>query len=96
MEKFQADFSSQFRMKDLGQMSYFLGIQAQHHLKGLFLSQQQYVEDLLAVAAMSDCASIPTPLPLQPHRVSHQTEFFENPKYFRSLAGKLQYLIVGL
>uniref|UniRef100_A0A1J3DVR4 Putative mitochondrial protein n=1 Tax=Noccaea caerulescens TaxID=107243 RepID=A0A1J3DVR4_NOCCA len=41
---------------------------------------------------MSDCSPIPTPLPLQPHHVPVQSELFENPKYFRSLAGKLQYL----
>lgn len=90
--KFKNDLSGQFRMKDLGQMSYFLGIQAQFHSEGLFLSQQSYAEDLLAVAAMSDCAPMPTPLPLQPHQSSGQGEPFENPKYFRSLAGKLQYL----
>ena len=32
------------------------------------------------------------PLPLQIDRVPHQDEDFSNPTYFRSLAGKLQYL----
>ena len=53
-----------FKMKDMGNLSYFLGIQVQHHRNGLFLSQQKYAEDLLAVASMSDCALMPTPLPL--------------------------------
>ncbi|CAA7025129.1 unnamed protein product [Microthlaspi erraticum] len=92
MEKFFSDLKSQFMMKDIGQMEYFLGIQAQFHSEGLFLSQQRYAEDLLIVAAMSDCAPMPTPLPLQPHRVPKQDVLFEDPKYFRSLAGKLQYL----
>lgn len=92
MDKFKEDLSNQFRMKDLCQMSYFLGIQAQFHSEGLFLSQQRFAEDMLAVAAMSDCSPMPTPLPLQPQHVPSQSELFENPKYFRSLAGKLQYL----
>ena len=31
--------SSEFAMKDLGQLSYFLGIVVTHHAGGLFLSQ---------------------------------------------------------
>lgn len=81
-----------FRMKDLGQLSYFLGIQVHHHSEELFLSQQKYAEDILAVAGMSDCSSMPTPLPLQLDRVPDQLVLFPNPTYFRSLAGKLQYL----
>lgn len=41
---------------------------------------------------MSDCSPTPTPLPLQPDKVSGQQELFSNPTYFCSLAGKLQYL----
>lgn len=86
------NLNNEFRMKDMGRLHYFLVIQVQFHSDGLFLSQQKYAEDLLAVAAMSDCAPMPTPLPLQLHMVPAQQELFDNPTYFRSLAGKLQYL----
>ncbi|XP_010436786.1 PREDICTED: uncharacterized protein LOC104720600 [Camelina sativa] len=84
--------NSQFHMKDLGQMQYFLGIQAQFHPAGLFLSQQKYAEDLLVTAGMSECALVATPLPeqLEKTREKHK-ELFTSPTYFRSLAGKLQY-----
>lgn len=58
----------------------------------MFLSQQKYAEDLLVVAAMSDYAPMPTPLPLQLNKFSDHAKLFDNPTYFRSLAGKLQYL----
>ncbi|KAG7589577.1 GAG-pre-integrase domain [Arabidopsis suecica] len=86
------ELNKRFRMKDMGKLNYFLGIQAQFHSGGLFLSQQKYAEDLLAVAGMLDCAPMPTPLPLQLNKVPNQEDKFENPTYFRSLAGKLQYL----
>jgi len=86
------ELNKQFKMKDLGRLSYFLGIQAQFHPKGLFLSQQKYAEDLLATTAISNCSPVATPLPLQPERAPNQTEPFDNPSYFRSLAGKLHYL----
>ena len=47
--------NSDFKMTDMGKLHYFLGIQVQTHAKGLFLCQQKYAEDLLAVAGMKDC-----------------------------------------
>lgn len=79
-------------MKDMGPLSYFLGIQAQLLPTGLFLNQQRYATYLLQAAGMLDCAPMPTPLPLQLDRVPNQDEYFSNPTYFYSLAGKLQYL----
>ena len=84
--------NTQFKMKDLGQLSYFLGIQIQHHSDGLFMSQQKYAEDLLAVAQMADCSPMPKPPPIDLNRGAPKEELFSNPTYFRSLAGKLQYL----
>ncbi|XP_019084189.1 PREDICTED: uncharacterized protein LOC109125882 [Camelina sativa] len=92
LNKLLDSMNKEFRMKDLGKLHYFLGIQATFHDKGLFLSQQKYAEDLLKVAGMFDCAPMPTPLPEQLNQVPHQKQLFSNPTYFRSLAGKLQYL----
>ena len=76
-------------MTDMGELHYFLGIQVQKHQKGLFLCQQKYEEDLLAVAGMTECEAIATPLPQQLNRVEDKSELFSHPTYFRSLAGKL-------
>lgn len=92
MERFLKEINNQFRMKDLGQMEYFLGIQAQFHKNGVFLTQERYALDLLAAAGMSNCSPVATPLPLQLNKVPDQNRLFEDPTYFRSLAGKLQYL----
>lgn len=92
MDKLLKSLKKQFRMKDMGSLSYFLSIQAQFTATGLFLNQAKYATDILEAAGMLDCAPMPTPLPLQLDRVPHQDELFTNPKYFRSLAGKLQYL----
>ncbi|KAG7599793.1 Retrotransposon Copia-like N-terminal [Arabidopsis suecica] len=68
------------------------GIQAQFTPTSLFLNQEKYATDLLINAGMLDCAPMPTPLPVQIDRMPHQDELFQDPTYFRSLAGKLQYL----
>lgn len=92
IEQLLSSLKTEFRMKDMGKLSYFLGIQAHFHSSGLFLNQHKYAEDLLHTAGMLDCAPMPTPLPLQLNNVTGQEELFAQPTYFRSLAGKLQYL----
>lgn len=88
-KRFLKEINSEFRMKDLGQMEYFLGIQAKFSESGLFLSQERYALDLLNSAGMSQCSEVSTPLPIQLNKVPNQDVVFENPSYFRSLAGKL-------
>src|SRR5690606_2485868 len=92
ISQFLEKLSVKFRMKDMGPLSYFLGIQATFTSSGLFLNQEKYAQDLLQTAGMLHCAPMSTPLPLQLDRVPHQDELFSAPTYFRSLAGKLQYL----
>lgn len=84
--------NKKFKMKDLGIFHYFLGLQAHFHLKGLFLNQERYAEDLFHISGMSKCTPVSTPLPVQLHRVPDETPLFQQPTYFQSLAGKLQYL----
>ncbi|KAG7593481.1 Reverse transcriptase RNA-dependent DNA polymerase [Arabidopsis thaliana x Arabidopsis arenosa] len=92
ISKLLSKLNEKFMMKDMGPLKYFLGIQAQFTPKGLFLNQEKYATDLLINAGMLDCAPMPTPLPVQIDRMPHQDELFQEPTYFRSLAGKLQYL----
>lgn len=79
-------------MKDLGRFHYFLGLQVQFHSTGLFLNQEKDAEDLLYIAGMSGRTPVSTPLPQQLNRVPDESTLFPQPTYFRSLAGKLQYL----
>ena len=88
-----AALSSQFSMKDLGHLHYFLGIQVEKTETGMFLNQKKYSEDILHIAGMYDCNLMPTPLPLQLFSDNQMAqEMFPQPSYFQSLAGKLQYL----
>ena len=84
---------SRFAMKDMGYPKYFLGIEMEQHSGGIFLHQQAYVKDILHQAAMSDCNPMPTPLHAKMEDIN--TEPFSKPTYYRSLAGKLQYLTIS-
>lgn len=74
----------------MGKPKYFLGIHIEQREGGLFLHQEAYASDILHQAGISDCNAMPTPLPQ--HLEELESEPFEEPTYFRSLAGKLQYL----
>lgn len=87
-----ASLNNRFLMKDLGKPKYFLGIEIIEHDGGMFLHQAAYVKDILQQTAMSDCNPVATPLPLRPE--FDDSPLFEEPTYFRSIAGKLQYLTI--
>lgn len=47
--------SSKFAMKDLGCLSYFLGLEVLYHGSSIILSQTKYASDLLVKADMQGC-----------------------------------------
>ncbi|MBE1615976.1 hypothetical protein IDF54_14055, partial [Flavobacterium sp. SaA2.13] len=53
---------SEFALKDLGDLNYFLGIEVKKIQGGILLSQEKYATDILHRAGMSKCKSSPTPL----------------------------------
>ena len=58
----QSHLSSEFEMKDLDHLKYFLGIEVSRSDKGIFLSQRNYVLDLLQETGMSACQPADTPV----------------------------------
>jgi hypothetical protein len=49
-------------MKNLGGLKYFLGIEVARSKKGIFLSQQKYILDLLCEVGLLDCKPAYTPI----------------------------------
>lgn len=86
------ELSNKFSMKNLGDIHYFLGIHVQSHDAGLFLNQTMYAKEILSEAGMANANPMPTPLLTRLDAAYRDTELFPDPTYFRSIAGKLQYL----
>ncbi|XP_022023389.1 uncharacterized mitochondrial protein AtMg00810-like [Helianthus annuus] len=84
--------SGEFAMKDLGPLSYFLGIQVTRDGNNMFLSQQAYVKDIIHRASMDSCKPVATPVDNQSKLSSVSSPLRDDPSTYRSLAGALQYL----
>lgn len=73
-------------------MKYFLGIEVAHSEKGIFISQQKYILDLLKETRMVDCRPCETPIDLK-HRLENDEEGATTDKgQYQRLVGKLIYL----
>ena len=55
-------FSQQFEMKDLGHLSYFLGLEITHSTNGFYITQAMYAPELLSQAGLTDSKTVDTPV----------------------------------
>jgi histone deacetylase 1/2 len=51
-----------FAVKDLGQLHFFLGLEVTHHDRGLTLTQKKYSLDLLCRIGMLKCKTVTNPM----------------------------------
>ena len=91
-QHFMTLLGTEFAMKDLGPLSYFLGIAVTRTNNSMFLSQKQYASDIISRAGMSNCSSCKTPVDTKPKLSASTDSPFVDPTKYRSLAGALQYL----
>jgi histone deacetylase 1/2 len=88
------DLRSDFALKDLGNLSYFLGIEVSSKQGGIVLGQEKYASDLLKRIGMAKCKSSPTPLSAT-EKLSREDGVLLGPEdatRYRSIVGGLQYL----
>lgn len=93
IQKFLTRIHSEFAIKDLGRLNYFLGLEVHYDDNGLFLSQTKYARDILARAQLQDVKPIATPL-ASDVQLSSTGDLFADPTLYRSLVGALQYLTI--
>ncbi|KAF7841251.1 Retrovirus-related Pol polyprotein from transposon TNT 1-94 [Senna tora] len=93
--KFIKDLQTQFSLRDLGELHYFLGVQVQKHENGsLLLTQSKYIADLLIKANMSNCKPTNTPMVAGLKLSKSGGADFEDPQLYRTIVGSLQYVLI--
>ncbi|RVW70826.1 Retrovirus-related Pol polyprotein from transposon RE1 [Vitis vinifera] len=86
--------SQQFEMKDLGHLSYFLGLEITHSTDGLYITQAKYASNLLSQAGLTNSKTVDTPIELNAHLTPSGGKPLSNPSLYRRLVGNLVYLTV--
>ena len=89
------ELTSEFEMKDLGLMHYFLGLEVWQRSDEIFLSQGKYTVDVLRRFGMLDCKSMSTPMVsnLKKLHASDSGSDLVDPTMYRQLIGSLMYLM---
>ncbi|KAM2004081.1 hypothetical protein ACFX15_027573 [Malus domestica] len=88
--QFIQQLSNRFPVKDLGPLSYFMGLEVQRSSKGIFIHQTKYLLDLLQRTNMQGAK--PCCILLGSHKQDHIGYLLPNPTEYRSIVGGLQYL----
>lgn len=83
---------SNFVVKALGPLNFFLGVEALSCDGGLFITQHKYVVNLLRKYSMDKAKLSSMPMATTASLTVVEEELFKNPLLYRSLAGRLQYL----
>ncbi|KAH9677219.1 retrovirus-related pol polyprotein from transposon RE2 [Citrus sinensis] len=94
LESFIAKLSKVFALKDLGLVTYFLGVEVSYTDHGMHFSQTKYIKDLLSKASMQDYKGTDTPFSTG-YKLERSTKGllgaeFENPTLYRSIEGTLE------
>ncbi|KAL6565862.1 hypothetical protein OROHE_004917 [Orobanche hederae] len=94
LRSFKAYLSDCFRMKDLGPLKYFLGIEVARSTSGLFLCQRKYTLDIITEAGLLGAKPATFPIE-QNHKLGLATGAkLTDKESYRRLVGRLVYLSV--
>lgn len=88
----KAALHTQFKIKDLGFLNYFLGIEVLHESNGVFMTQKKFSKELLSEFADSSLPIHKSPLPIHLQLKSTDGTLLSDPLQYRRIVGKLNYL----
>ncbi|XP_019086237.1 PREDICTED: uncharacterized protein LOC109126826 [Camelina sativa] len=92
VSQFISHLRARFSLKDLGEMSYFLGLEATRTSKGLYLMQKKYIVDLLIKTNMLHSRPVMVPMASSPPLTITCGTPLANPSEYRTVIGSLEYL----
>ena len=84
---------TELKIKELGKLKYFLGIEVTYSTQGIFISQQKYMTDLLTEVEKIGCKLVSTPMDPNHNLGEAQEEPVMDKRMYQRLVGRLIYLV---
>lgn len=92
--RLQKDLAIRFKIKKLGELHHFLGLEVTNTSKGIFVTQEGYAKKLVDRFGMKHIKKCSTPLETSTRLRYEEGSLLADPKPFRSLVGSLLYLTI--
>ena len=92
MQGLKAYLDEVFKIKDLGLVHYFLGIEVLHVKEGLLLTQRKFARELLQEFDCADSRPVSCPLDLGHKLTAEGGDLLADPSVYRRGVGKLNFL----
>lgn len=83
-----------FHMKDLGPLTFFLGLKVHQSAKDIFINQHKYIVDLIEMADLQKCTPVDTSLEVNGKLSKDDGDLLRDPMLYKRLASTLVYLTV--
>ncbi|GJZ74418.1 putative ribonuclease H-like domain-containing protein [Tanacetum coccineum] len=91
-DEFEKLMKDKFQMSSMGELTFFLGLQVQQKKKGIFISQDKYVNEILRKFNYTYVKSASTPTDLEKPLVQDGDAADVDEHLYRSMIGSLMYL----
>ena len=94
MDELKVLLDQQFKLKDLGDLKFFLGLEVAKAASGISLCQRKYILDLLKEAGMMGCKLAKIPMDPNAKLSKYEGKALQDPSSYRRLIGRLLYLTI--
>ena len=97
LRSLKAALGNRFKMSDLGELTYCLGLEISRDRENrlLRISQEKYIRDILDRFGMTSCRPVSTPLEPNIENVQNETEQDMSRVPYRSAVGSIMYVMKG-